>query len=162
MHPRLSANTSQLPFDIVIGRKDIVLQSLENLFENLDIVATQIDFLWNHHALFKHQVKKAFIPLELKITQSSPFNSCPSCFWWRIEGNLQIPEKVRRIIDNSKIPPTKTALLSHPPSGVRRISPFARSETSLNKYCVSQKTGPSDSGFESLPSYNSTRMLISD
>jgi hypothetical protein len=44
MHPGLSANTSQLPFDIVIGRKDIVLQSLKNLFENLDIVATQITF----------------------------------------------------------------------------------------------------------------------
>jgi hypothetical protein len=79
MHPGLSANTPQLPFDIIIGRKDIVLQSLENLFENLDIVATQINFLWNHHALCKHQVK-AFIPLELKITQSGPFNSCPSCF----------------------------------------------------------------------------------
>jgi hypothetical protein len=74
MHPGLSANTSQLALDIVIGRKDIVLQSLENLFENLDIVATQINFLWNHNSLCKHQVK-AFIPLELKITQSAPFHS---------------------------------------------------------------------------------------
>lgn len=119
----LATDTGQLSLDVVIERKGTVFRKIETIFQELDSVAAQVNFLWEHHALCKHQVK-AFIPQELKATHNGQFNSCSSCLWCTIEKNLQIPEKVRDIIDTSTIPSRKAALSYHPPSGYERRSPY--------------------------------------
>ncbi len=161
MHLGLTADTPQLPLEIIVERKNILLQSFEIILDNLDSAASNINFLWDHQALCKHQVK-ALIPLPLQITRTGPFNHCPSCFWCKLEEQIQIPEKVRVKIESSKIPPAKTALLSHPPSGLRKISLWENHKSTFRNYCVSQRTVPSEYDFECQPKHEQGRKLTQD
>lgn len=107
----LTADLPQLPLDIVIERKDNLLKSFDAIFEKIDSLTADINFLWDHHALCKHQVK-AFVPLPVRFTKSERLNNCPNCFWCKLEGQLQIPKEVRTKIDSGRIPPTRKALFT--------------------------------------------------
>jgi hypothetical protein len=109
----------QLPLDIVIERKDNLLQSLEAIFEKLDSLASDINFLWDHQALCKHQVK-VFVPLPARITKRIHLNNCPNCFWCKLEGQLQLSKEVRTRIENGRIRQGRTALFTRGPIRARR------------------------------------------
>lgn len=89
----LTANLPQLPLDTVIERKDN-LQSFDDIFDKTDSLTADINFLWGHHALCKHQAK-AIVPLPVEITEGGRLNDCPNCSWCKLEELLQIPKEVR-------------------------------------------------------------------
>lgn len=106
-----AADIPQLPLDIIIERKENLLKSFEAIHEKVDFLTADINFLWDHHALCKHQVR-AFVPLRVRSTKSERFNNCPNCFWCKLGGLLQIPKEVRAKIDSQRIPPTRKALFT--------------------------------------------------
>jgi hypothetical protein len=117
----ITANLPQLPLEIVIERKDNLLKSFDAVFEKTDSLTADINFLWDHHALCKHQVK-ALVPLPVEITEIERLDNCPNCLWCKLEGLLQIPEEVRTKIDSDRIPPTRKALFTRGPIRKRQIS----------------------------------------
>src|ERR1700728_1868482 len=80
----ITVDLPQLPLEIVIERKDNLLKSFDAVFEKTDSLTADINFLWDHHALCKHQVK-ALVPLPVGITEIKRLDNCPNCLWCKLE-----------------------------------------------------------------------------